>query len=57
MKDSGKYQIVAENDAGRVHCTFSVLVEQGTKSDGIVSVKKYLLEDYYYVLEEVTRLV
>lgn len=56
VKDSGKYQIVAENEAGRVHATFNILVEEGTKSDNIISVKKYLLEDFYYVLEEVSRL-
>ncbi|XP_067932272.1 obscurin-like isoform X2 [Watersipora subatra] len=55
VKDSGNYQIVAENEAGRIHSTFNVLVEEGTKSDGIVSVKKYLLEDYYYVVEEILR--
>lgn len=27
VRDSGTYQIVAENEAGRVHCTFSILVE------------------------------
>ena len=26
-RDSGTYQIVAENEAGRVHCNFSLLVE------------------------------
>lgn len=55
VKDSGKYQIVAENEAGRVHCSFTILVEEGSKTDGIVAVKKYLLEDHYYILEEVTR--
>lgn len=34
-----------------------LIVVEGTKSDGIVSVKKYLLEDYYYVLEELSRFV
>ena len=29
VKDSGTYQIVAENEAGRVHCTFNILVEGG----------------------------
>jgi len=31
------------------------IISEGTKSDGIVSVKRYLLEDYYYVLEELVR--
>lgn len=29
VKDSGNYQIVAENEAGRIHCTFNILVEGG----------------------------
>lgn len=37
--------------------TYSYLFTEGTKSDGIVSVKKYMLEDYYYILEELIRYV
>ena len=31
------------------------MITEGTKSDGIVSVKRYMLEDYYYILEELVR--
>ncbi|KAL3855233.1 hypothetical protein ACJMK2_014453 [Sinanodonta woodiana] len=54
-KDNGIYTCVAENEAGKAECSVRITVEECTPGYKGVNMKHGLIEEHYYVLEEIGR--